>query len=102
MTKILVTGHEGVIASNLIKKLTNCEIVIDSINGKRIDLQNNEEVMKIEPENSNELLNQIICLIDDEEKLAKISKLALSQVQNYDWSNIGKKYLDLYKKLLNS
>ena len=49
MTKILVTGHEGVIARNLIKKLTNCEIVIDSINGKRIDLQNNEEVMKIEP-----------------------------------------------------
>ncbi len=49
MTKILVTGHEGVIASNLIKKLTNCEIIIDSINGKRIDLQNNEEVMKIEP-----------------------------------------------------
>jgi len=49
MTKILVTGHEGVIASNLIKKLTNCEIVIDSINGKRIDLQNNDEVMKIEP-----------------------------------------------------
>lgn len=49
MTKILVTGHEGVIASNLIKKLTNCEIIIDSINGKRIDLQNNDEVMKIEP-----------------------------------------------------
>ncbi len=49
MTKILVTGHEGVIASNLIKKLTNCEIIIDSINGKRINLQNNEEVMKIEP-----------------------------------------------------
>ena len=49
MTKILVTGHSGVIASHLIKKLTNCEIVIDSINGKRIDLQNNEEVMKIEP-----------------------------------------------------
>jgi len=49
MTKILVTGHEGVIASNLIKKLTNCEIIIDSINGRRIDLQNNEEVMKIEP-----------------------------------------------------
>ena len=49
MTKILVTGHEGFIASNLIKKLTNCEIIIDSINGKRIDLQNNDEVMKIEP-----------------------------------------------------
>ena len=49
MTKILVTGHKGVIASHLIKKLSNCEIIIDSINGKRIDLQNNDEVMKIEP-----------------------------------------------------
>jgi len=49
MTKILVTGHEGIIASHLIKKLTNCEIITDSINGKRVNLQNNEEVMKIEP-----------------------------------------------------
>ena len=48
MTKILVTGHKGVIASHLIKKLSNCEIIIDSINGKRVDLKNSEEVMKIE------------------------------------------------------
>ena len=48
MTKILVTGHEGVIGTHLIKKLTNCEVITDSINGKRVNLQNNEEVMKIE------------------------------------------------------
>ena len=47
MTKILVTGHKGVMGSHLIKKLTNCEIITDSINGKRVNLQNNEEVMKI-------------------------------------------------------
>ena len=33
MTKILVTGHEGVIGTHLIKKLTNCEVITDSING---------------------------------------------------------------------
>ena len=49
MTKILVTGHKGIIATHLIKKLTNCEIITDSINGKRVNLQDNEEVMKIEP-----------------------------------------------------
>ena len=48
MTKILVTGHKGTIGTHLIKKLTNCEIIIDSINGKRVNLQNYEEVMKIE------------------------------------------------------
>ena len=42
MTKILVTGHEGVIGTHLIKKLTNCEVITDSINGKRVNLQNNE------------------------------------------------------------
>ena len=49
MVKILVTGHKGFIGSHLIDSLKNCDIVTDSINGKRINLQNIEEVMKIEP-----------------------------------------------------
>ena len=49
MTKILITGHKGEIATHLIRKLTDSEIITDSINDERIDLQNIEEVMKIEP-----------------------------------------------------
>ena len=49
MTRILVTGHKGMIGSQLIKKLSNYEIITDSINKKRIDLRKNDEVMKIEP-----------------------------------------------------
>ena len=30
------------------------------------------------------------------------SKSAFEEVQNYGWSNIGKKYLNLYEKLLKS
>ena len=92
---------EGISATLLEAMACNTPVITTNIGGN-IELFNNDCGILIEPENSNELLNQIICLIDDEEKLAKISKLALSQVQNYDWSNIGKKYLDLYKKLLNS
>ena len=79
----------------------NTPVIATNIGGN-VELFNNNSGILIEPKNPEELLNKIIFLINDEEKLAKISKLALSQVQNYDWSNIGKKYLDLYKKLLNS
>ena len=56
----------------------------------------------IEPENSEELLKEIISLLNDKTKLSKLSKAAFEKVQEYDWSNIGKKYLDLYKKILES
>jgi|TARA_B110000438_G_scaffold111993_1_gene109905 nucleoside-diphosphate-sugar epimerase len=49
MVKILVTGHKGFIGSRLIDTLKNCDVVTDSINGKRINLLNIEEVMKIQP-----------------------------------------------------
>ena len=49
MVKILFTGHKGFIGSRLIDTLKNCDVVTDSINGKRINLLNIEEVMKIQP-----------------------------------------------------
>ena len=91
---------EGISATLLEAMACNTPVITTNIGGN-IELFNNDCGILIEPENSNELLNQIICLIDDEEKLAKISKLALSEVKNYDWSKIGQKYLDLYNQLLN-
>ena len=92
---------EGISSTLLEAMACNTPVIATNIGGN-VELFSNNSGILIEPENPEELLNKIIFLINDEEKLAKISKLALSQVQNYDWSNIGKKYLDLYKKLLNS
>jgi glycosyltransferase involved in cell wall biosynthesis len=92
---------EGISSTLLEAMACNTPVIATNIGGN-VELFNNNSGILIEPKNPEELLNKIIFLINDEEKLAKISKLALSQVQNYDWSNIGKKYLDLYKKLLNS
>ena len=47
MTKILVTGSRGFIGKQVIKKLNKSEIITDSIDAKRIDLKNIEEVMRL-------------------------------------------------------
>ena len=47
MTKILVTGSRGFIGKQVIKKLNKSEIITDSIDSKRIDLKNIEEVMRL-------------------------------------------------------
>ena len=47
MTKILVTGSRGFIGKQVIKKLNKSDIVTDSIDSKRIDLKNIEEVMRL-------------------------------------------------------
>ena len=51
--RILVTGSNGFIGNYLIKKLTKYDVQKDTFNGKRIDLKNNQEVLKAEPQTLN-------------------------------------------------
>ena len=48
MDSILVTGSSGFIGSKVIEKLDKSQIITDSNNSKRIDLQNVNEVLKID------------------------------------------------------
>jgi nucleoside-diphosphate-sugar epimerase len=48
MTKILVTGSKGFIGTQIVKRLNKSEVMTDSINSKRIDLQKIDEVMKLD------------------------------------------------------
>ena len=48
MTKILVTGSNGFIGTQVIEALDKLEVITDTINSKRIDLQKLEEVMKLD------------------------------------------------------
>jgi glycosyltransferase involved in cell wall biosynthesis len=77
--------------------------VITTNLGGNIELfENNKTGILIEPKNSEELLKAIISLLNNPVKLKEISNSAFDHVQQYDWSNIGKKYLNLYEKLLHS
>ena len=48
MTKVLVTGSKGFIGKQVVKRLKKSDVITDSIDSKRIDLKNIEEVMKLD------------------------------------------------------
>ncbi len=48
MGKILVTGSSGFIGKKIVKKLDKFEIITDSNDSEHIDLQNREQVMKLD------------------------------------------------------
>ena len=48
MDKILVTGASGFIGGKIIKRLDRSKVITDSNNSERIDLQNREQVMKLD------------------------------------------------------
>jgi len=47
MTKILVTGSKGFIGRQVVKRLNKSEIITDSIDSKRVNLQKIEEVLRL-------------------------------------------------------
>lgn len=48
MGKILVTGSSGFIGKKIVKKLDKFEVITDSNDSEHIDLQNREQVMKLD------------------------------------------------------
>ncbi|MEM2160978.1 MAG: NAD-dependent epimerase/dehydratase family protein [Candidatus Nitrosotenuis sp.] len=48
MGSVLITGSSGFIGTEVVKKLQNSNIIIDSVNSRHIDLRDREQVMKLE------------------------------------------------------
>lgn len=93
---------EGISATLLEAMACKTTVIATNIGGNIELFENNKTGILIEPENSEELLKEIISLLNDPPKLEQISNFAFDHVQQYNWSNIGKKYLNLYEKLLHS
>ena len=92
---------EGISGSLLEAMACKTPVIATNIGGNIELFENNKTGILIEPKNSEELLKKIIFLLNNPIKLEQISNSAFNTVQQYDWSNIGKKYLDLYEKLLH-
>ena len=93
---------EGISATLLEAMACKTPVITTNLGGNIELFENNKTGILIEPKNSEELLKTIISLLNDPVKLKEISNSAFDHVQQYDWSNIGKKYLNLYEKLLHS
>jgi glycosyltransferase involved in cell wall biosynthesis len=93
---------EGISATLLEAMACETPVIATNIGGNLELFTNDETGILIEPENPDELLKKITYLLNDQTKLEQLSKSAFEKVQKYDWSNVGKEYLNLYKKLLQS
>jgi glycosyltransferase involved in cell wall biosynthesis len=93
---------EGISATLLEAMACKTPVIVTNVGGNLDLFENNKTGILIEPENPDKLLKEIIYLLNDQTKLQQLSKSAFEEVQKYDWSNIGKKYLNLYEKLLKS
>lgn len=93
---------EGISATLLESMACSTPTIVTNVGGNIELIQNNKTGILIEPENSEELSKAIISLLNNPAKLTEISKSACEDVKKYDWSNIGKQYLELYEKLIQS
>ncbi len=55
----------------------------------------------VEPNSPNQILNAISELLSDQQKRNSLVENAFKIVQQYDWKNVGQKYLEIYQNLYN-
>ena len=101
-TLIQPSFAEGISATLLEAMACKTPIIATNVGGNKELLGNNNVGVLIEPGDSKELLKKIIELANDNDLRNKISESAYSEVQKYDWSNVGQRYVDLYEKVLKS
>lgn len=93
---------EGISGTLLEAMACNTPIIATNVGGNKELLGNKDAGVLIEPGDSKTLLKKIIELVNEKELLEKIAISAYAEVQKYDWSNIGQRYVDLYEKILQS
>jgi glycosyltransferase involved in cell wall biosynthesis len=91
---------EGISSTLLESMACKTPIITTNIGGNNELIVDNKTGILIDPGDSNELLKQIIRILNDQNLRDKITRSAYDEVQKYDWSNVGPRYLDLYEKLL--
>ncbi len=89
------------ISSTILEAMACKTPVITTDVGDNKELLNNGTCgIVLEPNSSQKLLENVLDLIDNKQKAESLKEAAFKQVQKYDWSQVGKLYLDIYESLL--
>ena len=94
--------HEGISSTILEAMACKTLVIATNVGGNPELIKNNQTGILVEPNNSNEILNKIQQIFDDEEKRIQIINNAYDHVKKYDWEIIGNLYVKLYDYLLKS
>ena len=77
-------------------------IIASNVGGNTELIKNNENGILVDSQSSDSFVRQIISLIHKEELRKSFENESLKVVQKYDWNEVGKLYLNIYKSLLHS
>jgi glycosyltransferase involved in cell wall biosynthesis len=91
---------EGISSSILEAMACNVPIIASNVGGNKELVINNENGFLIHPDSIDELNQKIILLSNDLNLVKKFGDKSSELIKNFEWSNIGKKYVQLYKSLL--
>ncbi len=91
--------NEG-ISSTIIEAMA-CKVPVIATNvGGNKELINDQTGLLVDSNSSSQFLDKIQYVLSNKSKFEAITNNAFTHVQQYDWKIVGKKYLELYHKLL--
>ena len=91
---------EGISSTILESMACKTPIIATNVGGNKELLENNKSGITIEPNSPQIILEKLLDLFSDKQKAIELQEEAFRQVQKYDWSHVGKLYLDIYESLL--
>ncbi|MDE1844299.1 MAG: glycosyltransferase family 4 protein [Thaumarchaeota archaeon] len=91
---------EGISSTLLEAMACKTPIITTNVGGNNELLENNKSGIMIEPNSPQKILEKLIELLSDKQKSINLSEEAFNKVQKYDWSHVGKLYLNIYESLL--
>jgi len=107
----LIRGSDMLIQPSLIEGISStileamaCKVpvITTNVGGNKEIIEHKKNGILIEPNNSKNLLDEILNLFNNSKIKNELINSAYENVQKYDWKHVGKLYLNLYNELLKS
>jgi len=93
---------EGISTTLLEAMACKIPIIASNVGGNKELILNNQNGFLINPDSSDELLEKILLISENQSLQQKFGQKSFELVKKFEWSEVGQKYLDLYQSLLKN
>lgn len=92
---------EGISSTILEAMACKTPVIATNVGGNNELIEDRKTGFLVAPNNPDEILKKISHLFDNESERRSIAEESFTFVQNYDWNQVGKLYLNIYESLLD-